>query len=200
MDIKITRGSAPAAGFEADAPKRPNNVAVLHPVARERTRGLNGNWAGLQPHEALAVVALRVETSVAYDAFAIYGHQDGVLQPKFVTGDDRRTLGSLSVAQGEGLIGWVAETAKPILNGNPSVDPGYSSDGALKSALALPLQEGGRVLGVMTLYRRERDAFGADELVDLLAHCDAAVSLLLDFEQTDEAQAGLTEDSAARTA
>ena len=45
---------------------------------------------------------------------------------------------------GEGLSGWVAENRKPILNGNPSVEPGYLADPAkfstLRSALAVPLE------------------------------------------------------------
>ena len=31
---------------------------------------------------------------------------------------------------GQGLSGWVAENRKPILNGNPSVEPGYLNDPA----------------------------------------------------------------------
>jgi signal transduction protein with GAF and PtsI domain len=95
-------------------------------------------------------------------------------------------LESLAVRQGQGLVGWVAEVGKPILNGNPAVEPGYAKkDGAhgLSSALALPLVSSGRVAGVVALYRREKDAFAADELVTLLEMCPALASLILDIDQ-----------------
>jgi GAF domain-containing protein len=180
VDIKITRGSAPAAGFEAEAEvRRP----ALHPVAKARAKRPNQSADSLEGPEALAVAALRVEACVAYDTIAFFACEEGLVRPKFVAGDDRRLLGSLCVPRGDGLVGWVAETGKPILNGNPSVEPGYSREGALGSALALPLHESGRVLGVIALYRRERDAFAADELVSLLSQCEPVTAILLDMEQ-----------------
>ena len=98
----------------------------------------------------------------------------------------RSELESLEVRQGEGLMGWVAEVGKPILNGNPAVEPGYAKkDGTagLSSALALPLVSAGSVVGVVALYRRERDAFAAEELVALLDMCPALASLLLDSDR-----------------
>jgi hypothetical protein len=52
----------------------------------------------------------------------------------------------------------------------------------LSSALALPLVEAGRVVGVIALYRKERDAFAADELVSLLELCPALAALTLDTD------------------
>jgi GAF domain-containing protein len=80
----------------------------------------------------------------------------------------------------------VAEVGKPILNGNPAVEPGYAKrDGTpgLLSALALPLVNAGRVVGVVALYRRERDAFAADELVTILELCPSLAALVLDSEE-----------------
>ena len=57
----------------------------------------------------------------------------------------------------------MAENRKPILNGNPSVEPGYLNDPAkfstLRAAVAVPLEGVTGCLGVMTLYHAERDAF-----------------------------------------
>jgi diguanylate cyclase (GGDEF)-like protein len=59
------------------------------------------------------------------------------------------------------------------VNGNPSVEPGYLNDPAkfstLRSALALPLEGVSGVIGVLALYRAERDAFTSDSLRILLA-------------------------------
>jgi len=67
----------------------------------------------------------------------------------------------------------VAENRKPVLNGNPSVEPGYGSDPArlstLRSAVAVPLEGVGGVVGVLTLYHSGSDAFTKDHLRILLA-------------------------------
>ncbi len=182
VDVKIVRGSAPAAGFEAEAPRRPANVASIHPVTRARNAA-NEIAAGLAGLEALAVAAVRMQSLAEYDAIGFYSCENGFVRPHFVTGDNRRALSSLSVAQGEGLIGWVAETAKPILNGNPAVEPGYPEDGCLGSALALPLQDDGRLVGVLALYRREKDAFAAEDLVALVNVCPSVSSILVGMER-----------------
>ena len=36
-----------------------------------------------------------------------------------------RLFSSLEIPFGQGLSGWVAETGKPIVNGNPAVETGY---------------------------------------------------------------------------
>jgi diguanylate cyclase (GGDEF)-like protein len=60
-----------------------------------------------------------------------------------------------------------------MLNGNPSVEAGYLNDpqkfSTLRSALAVPLAGVNGTIGVMTLYRQERDAFSTDNLRILLA-------------------------------
>jgi hypothetical protein len=39
-----------------------------------------------------------------------------------------RLFASLRIPIGQELSGWVAQNLKPILNGNPSVEPGYLND------------------------------------------------------------------------
>jgi diguanylate cyclase (GGDEF)-like protein len=75
---------------------------------------------------------------------------------------------SLEIPVGQGLSGWVAENNKAILNGNPSVEAGYLNDptkySTLRAALAVPLDGVNGVLGVLALYRAERDAFSKENL------------------------------------
>jgi len=74
---------------------------------------------------------------------------------------------------GTGSFRWVAQNRKAIVNGNPSVEPGYLSDPArfstLRSAISVPLEGLAGVVGVLTLYHSERDAYTADHLRILLA-------------------------------
>ena len=77
------------------------------------------------------VASLRIQRLIPYDAIALCACEDDFVRVKFAGGEDRAGLESLTVRQGEGLVGWVAEVGKPILNGNPAVEPGYARrDGA----------------------------------------------------------------------
>jgi len=96
-----------------------------------------------------------------------------VLVPEYVNGEDYRLFSSLNIPVGQGLSGWVVENRKSILNGNPSVEPGYLNDpkkfSTLRSAVAVPLDGMNGVIGVVTLYHTDRDAFTKDHLRILLA-------------------------------
>jgi putative nucleotidyltransferase with HDIG domain len=192
VDIKITRGSAPAAGFAAEAQEPPATRRAASPVRRRThdSSGLEMPEAGLcalRWEESLMIATLRIQRVIRYDAIALCACEDDFVHVKFTSGEDRAGLGSLAVRQGDGLIGWVAEVGKPILNGNPAVEPGYPAGApGLASTLAVPLVNAGRVVGVAALYRRERDAFAANDLVALLELCPALASLLLDNDNSSE--------------
>jgi putative nucleotidyltransferase with HDIG domain len=196
VDMRITKGSAPAAGFESESPT--SGASPKHPVPQARAnRRKNAEsrpempatgFCSLRWEEALAVASLRIRRLISYDAITLSACEDDIVRVKFASGEDAAELESLAVRQGEGLVGWVAEVGKPILNGNPAVEPGYSKrEGkpGLSSALALPLVNVGRVVGVVALYRKERDAFAADEMVALLELCPALASLMSDVDQPD---------------
>ena len=129
--------------------------------------------ASLSLGETLSVFSVKLKPMVPYDAIAIYILRDDVLIPEYVNGDNYRLFASLRIPVGDGLSGWVAQNKKPIVNGNPSVEPGYLNDpdkfSTLRSALALPLEGVAGVIGVLALYRAEKDAFTSDHLRILLA-------------------------------
>jgi GAF domain-containing protein len=95
------------------------------------------------------------------------------LIPENLDGEDYRLFASLEIPIGMGLSGWVAENRKSSINGNPAVEPGYLNDptkfSVLRSALAVPLESQERMVGVLSLYRTERDAFSPEHLTRLLA-------------------------------
>src|SRR5208337_4377447 len=129
--------------------------------------------ASLSLGETLSVLSVKLKPLVPYDAIAIYIRRDQELVPEYVNGDNFRLFSSLRIPMGQGLSGWVAQNRKPIVNGNPSVEPGYLNDpskfSTLSSALAVPLGGVTGVIGVLALYRSERDAFTHDHLRVLLA-------------------------------
>jgi len=191
-DIKILRGAAPAAGFEVTHPSLLPAVKefdFLDSIAAARqevhllfelTQDLGSS---LSIDETLSVVAARLKRLVPYDAIAAYVSREGRLVPEYVNGDSFRLLSSLRIPLGEGVSGWVAQTGRPVLNGNPAVESGALADsdspGALRSALAVPLVGLSGTIGVLTLYRTDKDAFSADHLRVLLA-VTSKVSLALE--------------------
>jgi diguanylate cyclase (GGDEF)-like protein/putative nucleotidyltransferase with HDIG domain len=123
--------------------------------------------------ETLSVLSMRLRRLIPYDSMAVFLSKNGRLIPELVSGDNFRLLSSLNIRIGEGLCGWVAENRKPIMNANPQVESGYVNDPekytTLRSALAVPLEGLNGVVGVLAMYRADRDAFTADHLRILLA-------------------------------
>jgi len=123
--------------------------------------------------ETLSVLSMRLRKLVPYDSIAVFVNRNGWLLPELVSGENFRVLSSLKIRVGEGLCGWVAENCKPIINGNPLVEAGYSADpdkyATLSSALAVPLEGLNGVVGVLAMYHSGQDAFTPDHLRILLA-------------------------------
>ena len=177
----IMRGEAPDAGFEdaavSDAAGREATFLSSIAAARQEAQSLfelsQDLGASLSLGETLSVFSVKLKPMVPYDAIAIYILRDDILIPEYVNGDNYRLFASLRIPVGDGLSGWVAQNKKPIVNGNPSVEPGYLNDpdkfSTLRSALALPLEGVAGVIGVLALYRAERDSFTTDHLRILLA-------------------------------
>jgi diguanylate cyclase (GGDEF)-like protein len=99
--------------------------------------------------------------------------EDDRLVPQYASGENVHLFSALRIPLGQGLSGWVAESGQHIINGNPSVEPGYLNDptkfSTLRSALAIPLENASGITGVLTLYHLEPDAFSKDHLRVLLA-------------------------------
>src|SRR5271169_5624376 len=176
-DVKVERGLAPAAGF-AESAKPAGGVATTEiseatiSDARKQGQGIlelsRQVGAGLSMEDIFSLLSVRLRRLVPHDSMAVYCLKDGVLIPEFVSGENFRLFSSLRIPLGEGLSGWVAQNHKPILNGNPSVEPGYLNDptkySALRSALAVPLEGKGRIVAVLALYRASQDGFTREDL------------------------------------
>ena len=178
--IRIERGPAPDAGFEKvaqDSAGQETTFLSSIAAARQEAQSLfelsQDLGASLSLGETLSVFSVKLKPMVPYDAIAIYVLRSDELIPEYVNGDNYRLFSSLRIPLGQGLSGWVAQNRKPIVNGNPSVEPGYLNDptkfSTLGSALAVPLEGVAGIIGVLALYRGERDAFTTDHLRILLA-------------------------------
>jgi diguanylate cyclase (GGDEF)-like protein/putative nucleotidyltransferase with HDIG domain len=179
-EIRVERGAAPAAGFESSDPAvGPRAVEFLSSIAAARQEAqmlfeLSQNLGtSLSLDETLSVLSVRLKRLIPCDCIAVYVCKEDRIIPQFVSGENSRLFSSLEIPMGEGLSGWVASNRKPIINGNPSVEPGYLNDpdkfSTLHSALSVPLEAVNGIVGVLTLYQAEKDAFTKDHLRILLA-------------------------------
>ncbi len=176
-DIKVERGLAPAAGFAESAQPahtsgQGNDAGALIASAHQQAQALcelsKASSVAFALEDILSLLAVRVKHLVPCDSLVVYLPKSNVLVPELVSGENFRLFSSLRIPLGDGLSGWVAENHKPILNGNPSVEPGYLNDptkySTLRSALAVPLEGASGVAAVLALYRVGQDAFNKDDL------------------------------------
>ncbi len=197
-EVKVDRGTAPDAGFEVITVRDGQEANFLSSIAaaRQEAQALfelsQDLGASLSLGETLSVFSVKLKRLVRYDAIAIYIRRNTELIPEHVSGDNFRLFASLRIPLGQGLSGWVAQNKKPIINGNPSVEPGYLNDptkfSTLRSAMAIPLEGLAGVVGVLALYNAERDAFTSDHLRILLAISSKmalAIENALKYEQAE---------------
>ena len=171
------RGVAPAAGFSMYAPSADDgrslaSIAGIRREAKALYEFTETPGVAVTLQQTLALFSVQIQKLLPYDALAIYIRREDQLVPEHVDGHDFRLLSKLRIPVGEGLSGWVAQKQRPIVNGNPQVEPGYiaSEPSTLMScALSVPLQSSSACIGALTLYNSTKDAFNADHLRILLA-------------------------------
>jgi putative nucleotidyltransferase with HDIG domain len=193
-NLMIYRGAAPGAGFEPvrtgrDAKRRPEigqGAALAEGSAQRQSEVDNLIGAASQEAEAVfevgrtlggslsaraigSMMSSRLRPLIDYDCFAVYVKSGESLLPHFIDGPGSEALSMRPIPIGAGLSGWVAENARPIVNGNPTVESNYRAQTGLfteaSSALSIPLLDAnGAVFGVLTLYSTESAAFSKDHL------------------------------------
>lgn len=176
-EIRIVGGISPAAGFEQVAPSNTGQFesqseSEVMLKVRDDLEKMLESASRLQPPmplaEVLSLLSTKMVEALPFEAFVFYAAERNTMVPTFASGVNRNVFLGLSIPMGQGLSGWVAENRMPILNGNPGVEPGYAQaakDGvALVSALAVPVEHGHEVLGVMAFYHSQRDSFSRLQL------------------------------------
>jgi diguanylate cyclase (GGDEF)-like protein/putative nucleotidyltransferase with HDIG domain len=179
-DVRIGNGRQPGAGLQTesgtDGQQQPEFLVSIA-AARQEAQALyeltQSLGSSLNLPETLSVLDNRLRNLIPYDAMAVYVREDDRLIATYACGENAKLFQSLTIPIGQGLSGWVAATGQPIINGNPSVEAGYLNDSSkfskLRSAMAVPLDGPSGPIGVLALYRLERDAFNRDHLRILLA-------------------------------
>lgn len=170
----IKQGNRPASGLEPDVSVPGNSNDYLQQIALARTEahtlfemGLDLGYS-LSMVETLSLVSMRLAKLVPFDTILFYVRNEEMLIPEFVSGENEALLNARTVPVGTGICGWVAQNAKPIVNGNPAVEPWFADATPEtrhpRSALAMPFEGIAGVQGVLVLYHSEADAFSAEHL------------------------------------
>jgi len=193
-NLTILRGAAPGAGFEPEhrsiASRRgfagpQSGLASPAPIqdtaAIAELVGMLDNATSIR--EMSSALSKQLPALIPHDTLGVYLRSGDFLLPQFINGSLDRAFSTVQMPLGEGLSGWVAEHARPIVNGNPTVEPNYLSASALftenSSALSVPfLDPTGSVFGVLTLYSAAGAAFSKDHL-SILEALDSRLSQAL---------------------
>lgn len=176
---EVWRGLAPGAGFEAGsdenapartarAPERDAASSLRVAEAREIAQGLfelgqtSDRLLGL--NDFLHLFARRIHPYLEHDACALYVKANGAYRLRAVTGESRERFTGVPIRFGEGITGWVAQSGRPLLNGNTAAEPGCPSGkngrNLFQSALGYPLfGTEGQLFAVLTLYARGLEHF-----------------------------------------
>ena len=177
---KVDRPVAPSAGFAEmpnEAEVRAASFLASIVSARQEAQLLFelaqtlGNSLSLR--ETLSVVAVRLKEMIPYDSIVFYIYEGGKLIPRYVHGVDYDLFTSIEIPLGEGVSGWVAQTEKPIINGDPAAETKYLGERpripVLQSVLSVPLRGRDGAAGVLSVYLRAKQGFTKDHLRLLLA-------------------------------
>ncbi len=148
----------------------PNPIAPAASLAslREIAQALS---AAYDVDTTLDLIAHRTTQVMRVDSCSIY-----LLEPsgetlwlRASTGLARQALGRAGLKMGEGLTGWAAQHGQPAAAAEAQEDPRFkflpeTRESALRSLLAVPLKNQGRVIGAMNVQTREYHEFTPDEI------------------------------------
>ena len=178
----VDRGEAPDAGLEKSAglglptgsgDDGQKSLSQLHTIStflssiNSLMDGLQETPSAIRLEHLCYSISGRLQTLVPHDAFVVFGRSGDSIIALHARGEDADLLATLEVPLGTGLVGWVARNQKPIVNGNPAVEPEadrWTRQTVLRSALAVPLSNSDTVGGVIALYSCTADHFSRQQV------------------------------------
>jgi diguanylate cyclase (GGDEF)-like protein/putative nucleotidyltransferase with HDIG domain len=97
--------------------------------------------------------------------FFVFDEASDELYVAHAAGENSAHFSGLRIPRGQRLTGWVAANRQTILNSDPVLDLGEvarSMQPRLRSCLSTPLLDDAQLVGVLTVYSTNRDAFSED--------------------------------------
>ena len=114
----------------------------------------------------LKTLAQLVRTVVRFDLLAVllYSERRGGLAVRYSIGYNPDTIRDLVIPLEEGITGLVATTRSPVFVGDVKADPRYLPlVDAVRSELAVPMVQRGKLVGVIDLQSTQLNAFSAED-------------------------------------
>jgi putative nucleotidyltransferase with HDIG domain len=159
-------------------------------------RGLNGQLT-LQDAGDIIAKHLRRLVPCSTCVFFLYNVEADALVALHVTGDSASVLKDLRIGIGQRLSGWVAAHRKIIRNSDPVLDFGDTARTGtprLRSCLSAPLVSQKRLVGVLSLYAANRNAF-SEEHQRIVEAVSGQVSVIIENAASrDRARSELLRD------
>ncbi len=147
-----------------------------------------------------------ISTSIKVDVASIYlirGNNND-LELSATQGLKKSAVHNTRLNHGEGLVGHVALTAKPLSLADAASHPLFSyrketGEDPFKSFLGVPILRGGRVLGVLVVQSREAREFNEDDNEELLTIAMLLAQIIIEDERTGGKKAALKGITLAQT-
>jgi len=123
----------------------------------------------LDLRDMFAVFASRLQDIVSYTTCALYLHKPNSIdvEAMHVRGRDAERLKGASLILGSGITGWVVANRQPMYNCDPRLDfdtAHIKLDVPYRTVISVPLLKGDEVLGALTLYSADLNAYEPDHL------------------------------------
>jgi diguanylate cyclase (GGDEF)-like protein len=175
-----------------------NRVAAARREEQNLFQLLRELGNSLSLDETLAVCAQRIRAMCPYDAILISIRREHTLALAYSAGVDFRNPGAWRGPQAGGLSRQVAESGRPVINGDPATELaplGGSAVEELCSALVVPLEGPEGIVGVVALLSRDRNAYTMDHLRILLSVSGKAALSVENAIRYSQAQRSATTDA-----
>ncbi|CAN5618473.1 hypothetical protein BH23ACI1_BH23ACI1_18870 [soil metagenome] len=187
----------PATGLPPQVQKKNvfDDIALAHREIYALYEIAQAMGTSLGVSDTMALISAKLSNLVPFSCAALFLHDEATdsLRCRFATGVDAELILQITVANGEGLTGWVARNRRALVNARPSADleaAGLGSQGtSLQSALVCPLMFHERFIGALSVYHTDAAFYRDDHrrLLDRVSEQAAAViNNSMVFDQTQE--------------
>jgi diguanylate cyclase (GGDEF)-like protein len=158
----------------------------------ELARGLSGH-VSLPDVGDVIVKHLRRIVPSSLSVLYVYDTDTDELSASYASGDFAKLVAGIRIPLGQRLSGWVGANRQTIRNSDPVLDFGEAARSMTprpRSCLSTPLIANDCLVGVLSLYSTNSDAFSEDHqrVVEVVAtQVGAVIQVALTFERTQQA-------------
>ncbi len=153
-----------------------------------------------KPDELLALIIREATSAMGTDVCSLYllmasGRE---LLLTATNGLNENMVGKVKMRVGEGITGWVAETRRPAMVADVSLEPHWKwvpglDEDRFRSMLSVPIESGPRLVGVLNAQTAERREFNAGDIDFLRAMAGQVAGILERSELQRRMEAQLSE-------